>query len=191
MKKNLILRNAFTLILGATLVSATYSCKNENKAEEAAEDINEERFDDRSKENDAEFVVDAATMDLENIELAKLASRSTSADIKAHTKMIEEEHTKLYNELKMMAEQKQIAIPLSITTDAVDEFKNLNDQTGADFDRKYLDIMIDNHEDEIKKYEKYVEDSKDDEIKTWASNTLNGLRTHLQHTKELKEKFKK
>ena len=129
-------------------------------------------------------------MDLKNIELAKLAMRSTNADVKANTKMMEDAHTKSYNEIKMMAEQKDIAIPLSIGTDAIDEYKDLNDKTGADFDKKYLDVMIDNHEKEIKKYEKYIDDSKDPEIKTWAGNAVTELRTHLDHTKQLKEKYK-
>lgn len=189
MTNKLTFRNFLVIFLGVFLIGLTYSCKNESEAKEAAEEINEDRFEN-SKEDDAEFVVEAATMDLKNIELAKLASKSTNAEIKTHAKMIEEGHTKLYNEIKMMAEQKQIAIPLTMTTDAIDEYKDLSDKTGADFDKKYLDIMIDNHEKEIKKYENYVEDSKDAEIKTWASNTLAGLRSHLQETKAFKEKYK-
>ncbi len=178
------------LFLGIILISTTTSCKKESPSEEAAEEINEDRFDNNDKEDDAEFVVEAATMDLKNIELAKLAMRSSNSDIKAHTKMMEEGHTKLYNEIKMMAEQKGIAIPLSVGTDAIDEYKDLNDKTGTDFDKKYLDIMVDNHEKTIKRYENYVDGATDAEIKTWASNTLAGLRTHLDHTKELKEKYK-
>lgn len=181
---------SITICLGALLIGTSYSCKNESESVDAAEEINDDRFEDNSKENDAEFIVDAATMDLKNIELAKLAMRSSNSDIKANTKMMEEGHTKLYNEIKMLAEQKQIAIPLSIGTDAINEYKDLNDKTGTDFDKKYLDVMVNNHEDVIKKYESYVEDSKDAEIKTWAVNTLAGLRTHLQHTKDLKEKYK-
>lgn len=190
MKHYLNFRNFLVLFLGIILISTTTSCKKESEAKEAAEDINEERFDNNDKEKDAEFVVDAATMDLKNIELAKLAMRSTNADVKANTKMMEDAHTKSYNEIKMMAEQKDIAIPLSIGTDAIDEYKDLNDKTGADFDKKYLDVMIDNHEKEIKKYEKYIDDSKDPEIKTWAGNAVTELRTHLDHTKQLKEKYK-
>lgn len=190
MKNYLTFRNFLVLFLGILLIGTTTSCKKESEAKEAAEEINEDRFDDTNKEDDAEFIVDAATMDLKNIELAKLAMRSSNADIKANTKMMEDAHTKSYNEIKMVAEQKSIAIPLSIGTDAISEYKDLNDKTGADFDKKYLDIMVDNHEKEIKRYEKYIDNSKDPEIKTWAGTTLTELRAHLDHTKELKEKYK-
>ncbi|MBF6608282.1 MAG: DUF4142 domain-containing protein [Flavobacterium sp.] len=168
----------------------TVSCKNEPDAKEAAEDQNEEVITNDAKEDDAEFLVDAAALDLKEIELGKLAAKSANAEVASHGKMMTDAHTTSFNEVKMLAEQKQIVVPMSIATDQIDEYKDLNDKTGADFDKKYLDIMVDKHEKAVNEYEEYIRESQDAEIKSWAEKNLATLRGHLDHTKQLHEKLK-
>ncbi len=180
----------FGLTLFAALLFAATSCKDKPAdTEEVAEEQNDEKFDDNSMENDAEFLVAAAEMDLMEIQLGKLAQRSANADVKAHGKMMEDEHTKSSNELKTLAASKNISIPAALTEDGMDKYNKLSDKQAEDFDDAYLDMMIDNHEKAINKFERNVDRTEDAEIKSWATKTLGTLRMHLEHTRALEEKL--
>lgn len=184
--------------MGAAVVTmslGTVSCKD-NKPEdpkEVAEDQNEDKFEDtnEAKEDDSEYLVAAAEVDMKEIELGKLAmTKATNADVKAFAKMMVDEHTKASNDLKATAGKKNISLPMALTEDGQDAMKKLNDEKpGMDFDKKYVDMMVDGHEKTIKKMEKASEDAKDEEIRMWAANMLPTLRKHLDHAKSLDEKL--
>jgi putative membrane protein len=184
-------------LLGAAVVTLSFgmqSCKNEPKQEdpkEVAEDENEAKFDDVNddKEDDSDYLVAAAETDMKEIELGKLAQqKSTNPDVQALGKMMVEQHTKASEELKKAAAAKNITLPTSLTEDGKEAYKDLNDKTGHDFDKKYTDMMVDGHEKMIKKMEKASEKATDADIRMWAANMLPTLRTHLEHAKMAKEK---
>jgi putative membrane protein len=183
-------------LLGAAMVALTLgSCKNEPKAEdpkEVAEDANEENLDTEatdSLEDDSQFLVDAAEVDMKEIELGKLAqTKSANADVKALGKMMVDAHTKASADTKKLADSKGITLPAAITDKGQDAYKDLNDKTGVDFDKAYADAMVDGHEKTIKKIEKASEKAKDPDVRMWAANMLPELRKHLEHSKMVKEK---
>jgi putative membrane protein len=179
---------ALTFFAAATL--SVTSCKEKvEDTEEVAEEQNDEKLDG-AQENAAEFLVEAAEMDLQEIQLGKLAQRSTNQDIKLHGRMMEEEHTKSSNDLKALAAQKGIALPPSLTEDGMEAYKTLNDKKLEDFDRAYIDMMVENHERAVTKFENNVQNTEDADVKAWASKTLETLRSHLEHTRALQEKIK-
>jgi len=195
MKKSSLFSKA---ILGAAVVTMSFgmgSCKNEPKAEdpkEVAEDANEQNLDTEatdSLEDDSEYLVDAAEVDLKEIELGKLAeTKSTNADVKALAKMMIDAHTKASADTKALAAKKGITLPAALTDKGEDARKDLNDKTGKDFDKAYTDAMVDGHEKTIKEIEKASEKAKDPDVRMWAAKMLPELRKHLEHSKMAKEK---
>ena len=115
MKKLLL---AGKVILGAGLIIIFLnSCKNETKQEdpkEVAEDANEAKFDSiDSKEDDSEFLVDQAEINLAEIEIGKLAqTKSTNAEVKSFGKMLVDEHTKSASEVSAWLKQKTLRYQL-------------------------------------------------------------------------------
>ncbi|AWH86998.1 DUF305 domain-containing protein [Flavobacterium album] len=172
----------------------TTSCKKDEKQEdpkEVAEDANEAKFDDvnDNKEDDSEYLVAAAEVDMKEIELGKLAQqKSTNADVQALGKMMVEQHEKASAETKALAAKKNITLPAALTDKGQDAYKDLNDKTGHDFDKAYADMMVDGHEKTIEKMEKASEKATDADIRMWAAKMLPTLRTHLEHAKMTKEK---
>ncbi|MEL1242929.1 DUF4142 domain-containing protein [Flavobacterium sp. DGU11] len=184
-------------LLGAAVLTmslGTVSCKKENKEEdtkEVAEDANEAKFDDVNddKEDDSEYLVSAAEVDMKEIELGKLAQqKSTNADVQALGKMMVAQHEKASAETKALAAKKNITLPAALTEKGQDAYKDLNDKTGHDFDKAYADKMVEGHEKMIEKMEKASEKATDADIRMWAANMLPTLRTHLEHAKMTKEK---
>ena len=188
------------MLLGTAVVTLSFgmqSCKDENKQEdpkEVAEDENEAKFDDTANEemeDDADFLIFAAEMDMKEIELGKLAQqKSTNPDVKALGKMMVDQHTTASATTKALAAKKNITLPMSLTEKGQEAYKDMNDKTGHDFDEAYADKMVDGHEKAISKMEKASEKAADADIRMWAANMLPTLRTHLEHAKMTKEKVK-
>jgi putative membrane protein len=191
---------AFSVILLSALMFSVQSCDKKEKpvdTEEVADEANDAKLDNDTvaesddKEDDAKFLVDAAATDLEEIQLGKLAQlKGINADVKAHGKMMETEHTKASDKIKPLATAKNITLPTSLTEDGQDAYNKLNEKKGADFDKAYVDMMIDGHKKAIKLFEDNAQRTKDVQIKDWATATLPILNTHLQHFETLKAQLK-
>ncbi len=191
MKNNIgILKSTLFLLvifsaLAVVLVAFTLtSCGNNSKQEDSkvvAEQHNDAKFDN-AKESDADFLVAAAAINLEEIQLGELAQRKgTMAEVKQLGKMMETEHSKVLKDEQALASKKQITIPGMLTDNGKDAYKKLMDKTGKDFDKAYCDMMVDGHKNAITKFEKASADATDPDIKTWAASVLPGLRAHLDH----------
>lgn len=174
---------AFFLIV---LVFGTWSCMSNGKTEdtkEVAEEKNDEKFDNSNKEEDAQFLVNAAEINLEEIKLGQLAQQKSSiAHVKKLGKMMEDGHTKALADLTALAKTKMITIPTAATEKARDANEKLNGKSGKDFDESYSDMMVSGHKDAISIFEKAAAESSDADIKAWATATLPTLRTHLDHS---------
>lgn len=170
------------------------SCSNGKKSDDVkdvAEEQNDEKFDSNQQEKDAQFVVNAAEMNIEEIQLGQLAQqKGSSSHVKELGKMMVEMHTKSQNDLATLANNKFVSIPTSPTDDAMKSYGKLNEKSGADFDKAYADMMVDKHKDAIKTFEKASSDCEDMDIKNWATTSLPDLRAHLDYSLDCQEKCK-
>lgn len=158
---------------------------------DVAEEQNDEKFDSNQQEKDAQFVVNAAEMNIEEIQLGQLAQqKGSSSHVKELGKMMVEMHTKSQNDLATLANNKFVSIPTSPTDDAMKSYDKLNEKSGTDFDKAYADMMVDKHKDAIKTFEKASSDCEDMDIKNWATTSLPDLRAHLDYSLDCQEKCK-
>jgi len=186
-----ILKSSFlNLMLACALVVFSFSsCTDEPKdSPEVAEDQNEAKFDN-SKEDEAAFLVNAAEIHMEEMELGKLAqNKGTMSDVKELGKMMDMDHGKALADLQALAGRKSISLPSNLSNDTQEAYKKLSDKTGKDFDKEYCDMMVKGHKDAIEKFEKAANESTDTDIKGWASSMLPTLRMHLDHSMTCYEK---
>jgi putative membrane protein len=194
MKKLTFVKATLMLILFVTSILWVASCGNDQKLEDnkdVAEERNNTDADDnkQEEEDDAQFLVNAAEINLEEIHLAKLAQKKGSAThVKELGKMMEDAHTKSLAALTKLAKSKMITIPTSSTDDVQDAYKELDEESGNDFDKAYTNMMVSGHKDAITSFEKASTDSYDTDIKNWATVSLPSLRTHLEHAIESQKK---
>ena len=181
----------------AALTGGIVSCDNNaartnDDTKEVAEDKNDAKFDSAKMEKDAQFLVNAAEINLEEIKLGQLAQqRGMSNDIKMLGQTMVEAHTKALSDLKSLAQSKTVSIPDAATKDANDAWDKLQKEKGTDFDKKYCDMMVDGHKDAIDKFEKAASDATDPQIKQWASSMLPDLRKHLDMSMTCQNKLEK
>jgi putative membrane protein len=171
------------------------SCGNSTKPEDTkdtAEEHNDAKFDNNKTENDAQFLVDAAEINLMEIQLGNLAAeKGMTAEVKDMGKMMSEAHSKSLEELNGLATKKSVTVPTTLTDEGQSAYKKLNDKTGKDFDKDYCDMMVSGHKDAIDRFEKAADNSTDMDIKNWATTTLPALRKHLDQAITCQDNYKK
>lgn len=74
-------------------------------------------------------------------------------------------------------------LPADIASDR--QYRNLARKSGAEFDQSYVDMMIDQHEDDVKLFEKAAKGAEDAEVRSFASRHLSSLQAHLEHANNL------
>ena len=184
----IVLKKALLPVTFVATVLVLASCgynQKPNDTKVVAEEQNDEKFDNNKMEKDAQFLVNAAEINLEEIQLGQLAQqKGGTAQVKELGKMMEDAHTKSLNDLTALAQSKMITIPTSSTDNAKEAYNDLNEKSGNDFDKAYADLMVSEHKDVIEVFEEASTDSNDADIKNWATVSLPGLRAHLDHSVE-------
>jgi putative membrane protein len=195
MKKNSkYISGLVQLALIAVVLSLTPACKNNNRQEDSkdiAEEHNDAKFDDKS-EKDAQFLVNAAEINLKEIELGQLAEQNgRSPRVKELGKMIADAHAKSQKDLVTLARKKTVTLPASTTDDGKADYKKLGSKSANDFDKSYADMMVNGHRDAIALFEKASENCNDADIKAFATATLPTLRTQLDRSLVCQKAFEK
>lgn len=140
---------------------------------------------------DREFVEEQIAMGTAEIELGRLAQeRGTHADVKEFGAMMVRDHQAAGDELKPIAAKVNTGETAARNTDRdehQEELEELSKLSGKDFDRKYIEEMIDDHEEGIKDLEGKAENAASPEVKQWASKTLPKMREHLERARTIKQ----
>ncbi|WP_266365397.1 DUF4142 domain-containing protein [Tellurirhabdus rosea] len=186
MKKILVL----LAIAGNMLLSQ--SCnenkKNSEDSVENAHDANDLKEQNGSGQTDDtnDFAVKAAAGGLLEVTLGQMAQeKGQSPQVKAFGQMMIEDHTKANDELKALAARKNITLPTTLGEDEQKHVDELASLSGAEFDKKYIDLMEDDHEQDVKLFSEAAQEEEDAELKAFASKTLPTLQQHLNKVKAM------
>lgn len=135
---------------------------------------------------DIEFAQKASTGGKHEVDGAKFAAgKASNAAVKALANRLVKDHTAANNELTGMMKKKQI-MAATDDTPATEAWRN---ETGAAFDRAYIDHVIAEHEKDIALFEAESKNGGDAELKAWAGKKLPTLREHLKAAQDLKAKL--
>src|SRR5262245_29021841 len=130
---------------------------------------------------DHAFAMKAAQANMAEVELGKIAvDKAMKDDVKKFGQMMIDDHGKALDELKSVAQSKNITLPT--TVDA--EHKKLSDKlsklSGAEFDRAYMQAMVDGHRKVAADLRKESQSGTESELKSWATKTLPTVEAHLK-----------
>src|SRR5215216_3011772 len=135
---------------------------------------------------DREFLMDAATGGLMEVELGRIAAQQGSSDaVKQFGQRMVDDHSKANTELMTLASGKGITVPTSIDDKHREDVTKLSAMSGADFDRAYSKMMLKDHEKDVSEFEKESTKGGDADIKAFATSTLPTLQEHLQMARAL------
>lgn len=105
-------------------------------------------------QGDREFVRDVAIKNLAEIELSRMAlGKATGPDIKVFAQMMVDDHSVAGDKLKRIVAGQAIDWPAQLDDKPREQADELTEKTGVDFDRAYIDAMIEGHQDLAAKLE--------------------------------------
>jgi putative membrane protein len=129
---------------------------------------------------DRAFVAKAAQGGLMEVAAGKLAAqRGLDQAVKEFGQKMVTDHASANDQLKSLADSKQILLPSSLSPEEDAALGKLEGLNGTDFDKAYLQMMVKDHVEDISEFEKEVKKGQDAEVKSFAENTLPTLRHHL------------
>jgi putative membrane protein len=145
--------------------------------------------DGRSTAADTSWLAQAAEANLAEIETGRLAeSKASNADVKQFGQHMAEDHQKANAQLGDLAKKKGMTLPTRPDDLHTKAAADLADLSGADFDRKYMDMMVTDHEKAVSLFESHT-DASDADVKAFAEKTLPTLKHHLQMAKDVRGKL--
>jgi putative membrane protein len=122
---------------------------------------------DKVSRGDKDIVNDLAIVDMAEIELGKLAAgKAANAEVKKFGQMMVDDHTTSSEKLKSLATKYSIPLPTELDGKHRDLREELSTKQGAEFDRAYIDAMVNGHEDALDKLGSRVDKEKLGEWRT-------------------------
>ena len=135
------------------------------------------------------FAADAGMTEVQAAELAK--GHTISDKTKAFADDMIKDHTAAANDVKALAATKNVTLPSTISDDHQKAIKDLTEKKPADFEKAYLNMMVDDHQKVVDKFKDASDKCKDPDVKALATKLLPTLQAHLDHAKMLKDGMKK
>jgi putative membrane protein len=167
--KGLILALSLTLPSGLVLAADTKTGSSNTKSES------------KLSNDDANFIKEAAQGGMLEVQLGKLAQEKASNEkVRDFGKRMEQDHSKANNQLKKIAADKKVQLADALDKKHKSKVDKLSKLSGSEFDRQYMQAMVDDHKEDVRKLERVSDKGKDTELKRFASETLPTLKEHLQ-----------
>lgn len=134
--------------------------------------------------DDKEFVSKAGMGGLAEVQMGSLAElKAASAGVKAYGERMVNDHSKANEELSQLATAKGVALPAELDAGHKSALDHLTSLNGAEFDKAYMQHMVEDHEQDVAEFEKASTSAQDSDVKAWAAKTLPTLKEHLRLAK--------
>ena len=146
---------------------------------------------DKPALTDQDFVNQATQAGMMEVQLGKLAENHASDDaVKDFAHRMVKDHTAANDTL--MAAAKNVKVAAAPAPDkeahaAADKLPNLK---GADFDKAYMQQMVDDHQKAVSVFEAESKNGTDPALKSFAADTLPMLQDHLKMAQSIYDKLK-
>jgi putative membrane protein len=102
----------------------------------------------RRDRNVQEFVNEIARINAAEVQLGQLgAERAQNAEVKQFAQMMIKEHTTAGNELKQAVSAHNITVASNLDEKHTELIERLRGLRGSEFDREYMEAMVDGHEE--------------------------------------------
>ena len=136
-----------------------------------------------------DFVKEAATSDMLEIEAAKVAQQKGNADEKKFADQMIAGHTKTSTELRdLVPTDMKSAMPTALDENSQKKLDKLKNTKPEDFASEYDPMQVSAHKDAVSLFERYAQGGEDPKFKDWAGKTLPALQHHLQMAQQMDKK---
>ena len=167
------------LMMAAALISPSGFALAASDSTKARESSKESKS--KLPSGEERFMKEAASGGLMEVELGKIAAEKGSHQrVKEFGKRMQADHSKANAQLKKIASSKGVDLPTQPSGEHKSTMDKLTKLSGADFDREYMEAMVDDHKEDIEKFQTQADKGKDPDVKKFASENLPILKKHLE-----------
>jgi putative membrane protein len=127
---------------------------------------------------DSSFILEASMGGRMEVEFANYAqTRAKNQRVKDFAAMMIRDHSQANQELKNFAASRNFAFGDTIGHKNEGHLKKLL-TPGINFDKTYMQLMVNDHKEDVSKFEKAAGEVKDPQLKSWVEKTLPVLKVH-------------
>ena len=190
------MRSSYTLTLGAFALAAVLtpgpaSARNDQMQQQGEEPSAKHGVQgthdagaNKMPKTAQEFVREAADGGMAEVALGKMAvAQAESPDVKQFGQRMVDDHSKANQELTTLASQKGISAPTEPSAKHKATIDRLSKLSGAEFDRAYMQEMVNDHDHAVTTFRTFSERGDDPELKQFAEKTLPTLQDHERMAK--------
>jgi putative membrane protein len=141
--------------------------------------------------SDKAFVKKAAESNTTEVEFGKLAQQKGSTEaVKEFGKRMVEDHSKANQNIAPIAAKLSVDVPSELPHAGKKTLDKLAKLSGADFDRAYVKLMLNDHRDDVNSFTEEVQQGQIPAVKDFANKTLPTLQEHKKMAAELEASTK-
>lgn len=140
--------------------------------------------------DEKDFAQDAAAGGMMEVQLGNIAEKNASSQaVKDFGRMMVDDHSKLNDQLKDLAAKKNVTLPTAVKDDQQKHIDKLSKETGTNFDKDYVSMMIDDHKKDIAAFKKAGDKMTDPDFKDFVIKALPTLQKHLDAVQAIHKKM--
>jgi putative membrane protein len=127
----------------------------------------------------ADFVKQAANSNMFEIQSSELAlDKTQDSRVRDFAQRMVQDHTQAGDKMKAAAQGQ--AIPTSLDQEHAQMLQQLQQASGNDFNRSYVQMQFDGHQKAVALFDGYAQSGDNPQLKQFAQQTVPTLREHLQ-----------
>ena len=185
------MKKVFIYIIFPVYVLSSVSCMStKNDSVKMARDSNRTKVSIEQR-YDAEFAVCIADAGMLEAQLADLAHQNaTTSAAKELANIMDREHGKEHNELKVLAARKNITLPDKLSNRSQKAYDCVAKKNEEKFDKAYIRCTKKASKQELRKFKEEAKRGKEPEVKAWAAANVSSIKTQIIETKGACKKMK-
>ena len=134
---------------------------------------------------DAKFAAAASAANVKELQASGTAQgKALSDDVKKFARKMAEEHAKANQELSVLIVKKGMKCATGAESEILSPLQELKKLSGAEFDKRYMTMMVQDHRSCVGLYESQARDGHDPEFRELAEKRLPVLKEHLKLAEE-------
>ncbi|MGA7614081.1 MAG: DUF4142 domain-containing protein [Thermoanaerobaculia bacterium] len=141
-------------------------------------------------QRDRDFMMKAGEAGKAEVILSNLAiERASNPDVKDFARRMIDDHTRNNAELEKLASDKGVSLPKDLHRKHQEVRDKLQNADGRNFDRQYMDAMLEDHRKVVDEFRTEKENVEDSDLKNFVEKTLPILESHLRNARDITDRI--
>jgi putative membrane protein len=140
----------------------------------------------QASQQDKMFVSKALAGGMAEVQLGQLTlQKSSNEQVKQFAQRMIDDHTKLGEQMKPVAEQVGVSVPTKISKKDKTTIAKLGTLSGAAYDQAYIKDMLQDHKQDLNEFQMEASSGQDQTVKDAASQGSQLIAQHLQMIQQI------